>query len=136
MAEPREWTIGKYLLRFEEPDVLRLKAGSTCSLEDAQRMLALIGELSAARPLILITEVGGARLDMEVRAALARGMRPEWVRCFINVGASFVQRALIKAMALAAWMNTHAPREVHFTDTVEQAQELAAHIRLTPRARP
>lgn len=136
MAEPREWTLGTYFLRFEEPDVLLLKAGSTCSVENARAMLALIRELSVAQPLILIAEVSGATLDMEARRVLALELRPEWVRCFINVGASFIQRALVKAMTLAAWMSTHAPREVHFTDTVEQARELAAHIRLSPRARP
>jgi hypothetical protein len=134
MENPREWTMGAHVCRFEPPDLLWLEFRGRVSLEETVQLLELFRELGSARPFFLVSDVTGVpKLDAETQRYLGEHANPAWVRAIVVVGASLFHRAAARGVFIAAWLTGRADKsevsKVHFASTPAEAAELVVQLR-------
>lgn len=134
MENPREWTLGAHVLRFEPPDILWAEFRGRTSLAEAVRLVELYEEVGRSRSFFLVADVTNTdTLDQETRRYISEKAEPEWVQGIIYIGARLVQKAVARGIFLVFWLTGRADKsvmsKVHFVSTRAEASALIARLR-------
>lgn len=141
-VQHREWEIGRHLLRFEPPDVLRTRFRGGVCLQEAMRMVEVSRELGLVQPFFMVGDMTEAGLpEPEARRYLSEHLRFEWITDMIYIRARLAQRAAAKGILLAAYlteytMDAHVVKKARFVSTPEEAEALIVQLRAGTVAKP
>lgn len=129
MSLIKEWTFGAHSARWEEPDLLRLTWHGPTRVEDVDRVLAILAEVAAERPIFVISDVSRSTIDKAAREHMSQSLRAEWFHGLIYVGADALQRAITKAIVIALYFTGKWRVDVEFAATEEEALEIVSRVR-------
>jgi tRNA uridine 5-carbamoylmethylation protein Kti12 len=129
MSLIKEWTFGTHSARWEEPDLLRLTWKGPTRVEDVDKVLAILAEVAAERPIFVISDVSRSTIDKAAREHMSQSLRAEWFHGLIYVGADALQRAITKAIVIALYFTGKWRVDVEFAATEEEAMHIVSRVR-------
>jgi hypothetical protein len=129
MSLIKEWTFGAHRARWEAPDLLRLDWQGPTRVEDVDRVLAILAEVAAERPIFVISDVSKSTIDKAAREHMSQSLRAEWFHGLIYVGADALQRAITKAIVIALYLTGKWRVDVEFAATEEEALQIVSRVR-------
>jgi hypothetical protein len=129
MSLIKEWTFGTHSARWEEPDLLRLTWKGPTRVEDVDKVLAILAEVAAERPIFVISDVSQSTIDKAARERFSQSLKAQWFHGLVYVGADALQRAITKAIVIALYLTGKWRVDIEFADSEEEAQGIVSRIR-------